>query len=90
MIAATVTQQFQLTIPSWLRKKMNIKAGDKIVFSPSSDDVAMLSIQRKNGIEATAGVFAKNKKQHPQPLTKSDIEHVWLDRYSSAHTKGQK
>jgi len=44
MIATTITQKGQVTIPARIREKLNVKTGQKVVFEEHGNDVIVRAV----------------------------------------------
>ena len=44
MIATTITQKGQVTIPAHIRRKLSVKAGQKVVFEERGDEVIVKTV----------------------------------------------
>jgi len=77
---STLTSQNQITIPSKVRDKLQLKPGDKLAFYAvydSPDEVKMVKIP---ALRASAGVLSKYKKNLKSGATINE-EGVWTERY---------
>ena len=62
MTYSTITSKGQITIPKTIRKKMNIKIGDKIDFKIKNGEVHLIPLTKK--VSEVYGILSdKNKKR---------------------------
>lgn len=73
MNISTVTSQNQITIPSKLRKMLNLQAGDKIRFLLNSRQQIM--VEKVRGVQSTQGSLNQFVQKN-----KRSSEEVWLER----------
>lgn len=77
MIQSTVTNQFQITIPATIRRQLNIKAGDKLAFTPQKDKLTVTKIPKATDTQGALKKYAKNAQYKP-----GVEEQLWLERTS--------
>lgn len=89
MELARVTTKGQITIPKDIREKLNLKAGDKVIFIEEDDKiifanssvVALKDIQRQMVDEAIkAGITSE---EDVDKLLEGIREELWENRYAS-------
>ena len=70
MLTSTVTRKGQLTLPAKLRKELNIKPSDKVVFVKKGRDI---TIQKLPSIDSLFGSLANPKVK---PLSISEMNRI--------------
>ena len=64
MNAATLTSQYQVTVPSYVRNKLGLKPGDKVIFSKLSDSDSTLVMTKLQTLKLLRGGLASYKKNY--------------------------
>lgn len=59
--SAKVDQKGRITIPAAVRKAMNLRAGDRILFMPDGQD-ALVIIAKNRPVSALRGMLAKPRE----------------------------
>lgn len=81
MLQSTLTNQNQITIPTLIRKMLNLQPGDKLFFSQLPDDA--MKVTKAATLEETLGVFKAYKKEKAADK-KVDFEGAWLERHEKS------
>jgi len=89
MEVARITTKGQITIPIEIRKKLNLKEGDKIIFLEQDgriyfENAALLSFNRIQ--DAMAGEAQKagyNSPEEMNELVKEIRKEMWDERYAN-------
>ena len=69
-----ITTKGQVTIPKSLRKKMNLKAGDQVLFIDKGDDVVLKSV--KTLLDLKGFIKSAKKPEDWKSMRKSAQEYV--------------
>lgn len=80
MTVATLTSKGQLTIPAEVRRKLRLKAGDKVRFEDAEDGSVRL-VRKTGSIEGAKGMFGPlERKVAPEEMdeamAKAIAKHV--------------
>ena len=70
MLTSTVTRKGQLTLPAKLRKELNIKPSDKVVFTKEKDKIY---IEKLPSIDE---LFGSLKNPNVKPLSISEMNRM--------------
>ena len=70
---AKVFNKGQVVIPAVLRKKYNIKAGNKVEIIDDDDGIKIIPIKDKKPIASIAGIFSEYAKEK---LTEDNINKI--------------
>lgn len=63
MIATTITQKGQVTIPVHIREKLNVKTGQKVVFEERGDEVFVKAVPDFLSLMGSVKTTKKYNKQ---------------------------
>jgi len=78
---AKVFNKGQVVIPILLRKKYNIKSGDKINIIAEDDGIKLIPEKRPKPIENLAGIFSKYVRKK---ATDKDINKITEDSFTES------
>lgn len=77
MHITTITQKGQVTIPAEIRKRLNLKAGDKVIFEKKGDGA---SLGRIPDFSSLRGIL-KSKKPYNKKAVREVIGKYLAQRY---------
>jgi len=86
MYQVTVTSQGQVTLPVDMRRRMGIKAKDRINIIPESADWKKMSITKSTGWEELRGILKPYAVGKPR-LTKSRLEKLREEFYTERYRR---
>jgi len=78
MTYSTLTTQYQITLPSVVRKGLGAKPGDRIVFFESNETGTGFFVAKIPDLFTQRGSLAKYKKNAPDTWDSGDL---WADEY---------
>ena len=78
----TLTNQYQITIPSWARKRAGLKPGDKFVVLAAEKNLILEKLQPVEELAGSLATYKKNQK----PYTSADL---WSQDYRRKYVKSQ-
>jgi len=62
---STLTSKGQATIPSEIRERLHIKAGDRMTFTLMPDGTVLLRIKNKSAVSLAGSVRRKGQRRVP-------------------------
>ena len=81
---AKVFNKGQVVIPAVLRKKYNIKAGNKVEIIEDNDGIKIVPIKDKKPIASIAGIFSEYTKEKPTEDNINKItEEVFVESFKN-------
>ena len=89
MEVARITTKGQITIPIEIRKKLNLKEGDKIIFFEQDgriyfENAALLTFNRiQDAMEGEAQKAGYNSLEEMNELVKEIRKEMWEERYEN-------
>ena len=88
MVVARVTAQGQITIPPEIRRKLNLKTGDKVIFYEENngriffENPALLAFKRiQNEMSNMAKDAGFNTEQELQDFAREVRQEIWEKHY---------
>lgn len=84
MIATTITQKGQVTIPVHIRRKLSVKAGQKVIFEERGRDVIVKAVP---DFLSLMGSLKTNKKYDKRKARKAIGEYL-AKRYAEKNSSG--
>ena len=78
MTYSTLTAQYQITLPSAVRKGLEAKPGDRIIFFESADAGTGFFVTKIPNFKSLAGSLSKYKKNFNGKYDSGDI---WVQSY---------
>lgn len=82
MLKATISKKGQISIPAVLRKRLNLREGDKLVFEESEGALILRTLPQNPALSLRGRFKDKNKDSEGKKLTAMLLEERRKDRRS--------